>query len=104
MQCTEGCEGRCEGDCCRWDHWQGVVTPQGLCQWAIFITDEHTHTHFFSPFIHKVEIKISCCNYCLVRRSNSAKLTPISSYTGYLAPAVLYMFQQAAVEGNGTVM
>lgn len=74
MQCTEGCEGRCEGDCCRWDHWQGVVTPQGLCQWAIFITDEHTHTHFFSPFIHKVEIKISCCNYCLVRRSNSAKL------------------------------
>ena len=37
------------------------------------IAPPHTHTLFLFAFIHTVEIKISCCNYCCVGRPNSAK-------------------------------
>lgn len=58
----------------------GGITGRGLWLHRAYASGQfssqmNTHTPiFFSPFIHKVEIKISCCNYCLVRRSNSAKL------------------------------
>ncbi len=47
------------------------VTLESLRDWEIFMRE--ISPHFSFAFTLTVEIKISCCNYCSVRRPNSAK-------------------------------
>lgn len=86
----------------------GIVDGRGQGAYVTgnFSLKKDSPPHFFPlGFILTFEIEISCYNYCSVKQPNSAK--SIASHpSGYLAPAVhvLYMFQWAAAEGNGTVM
>lgn len=68
----EGCQGHRQGDLLALG--VGLV---GQCapserqrDWGFCISD---CPHFPFAFIPTVEMKISCCNYCSVRRPNSAK-------------------------------
>lgn len=81
----EGREGRCQGDFSGFENKGGGggggvgilgrwgVTSQSQRDRRILIKPPpRTHTFLFA-FILTLQIKISCCNYCSVRRPNSAK-------------------------------
>lgn len=70
----EGHEGHCQGDLWGWRIGGGIFRCGGVTSESLRDFLREISPHFSSAFILMVEIKISCCNYCCVRRPNSAKL------------------------------
>lgn len=86
-------------------HWGGGVWLQRAYVTGKYARERFPPFTFSFAFILMVEIKISCCNYCSARRPNSAK--SIASHPSGAIECIwhqlfLYMFQWAAVDGNGT--